>query len=50
MMPVGEPLIIQVQYVSPDWSVEDGPELACRALEGVGRRRGRAKRRLAVRS
>jgi hypothetical protein len=33
MMPVGEPVIIQVQYVSPDGSVEDGPRI--RALEGV---------------
>ena len=36
MMPAGEPLVIQVQYVSPDGSVEDAPGLACRALEGVG--------------
>ena len=28
MMPAGEPLIIQVQYVSTDGSVEDGPRIS----------------------
>ena len=25
MMPTDEPLVVQIQYVSPEWSVEDGP-------------------------
>jgi hypothetical protein len=36
MMPVGEPVIIQVQYVSPDGSVEDGPRIS---VPGAGGRR-----------
>ena len=45
MMPVGEPLIIQVQYLSPDGSVEDGPRIS---VPGAGGRRvRRGKRRLA---
>jgi hypothetical protein len=36
MMPAGEPLVIQVQYVSPDGSVEDGPRIS---VPGAGGRR-----------
>jgi hypothetical protein len=36
MMPVGEPVIIQVQYVSPDASGEDGPRIS---VPGAGGRR-----------
>jgi hypothetical protein len=36
MMLVGEPLVIQVQYVSPDGSVEDGPRIC---VPGAGGRR-----------
>ena len=36
MMPVGEPLVIQVQNVSPDGSVKDGPRIS---VPGAGGRR-----------
>ncbi len=36
MMPAGEPVVIQVQYVSPDGSVEDGPRIN---VPGFGGRR-----------
>jgi len=35
-MPAGEPLVIKVQYVSPDGSVEDGPRIC---VPGAGGRR-----------
>ena len=36
MMPAGEPVVIQVQYVSPDGSVRDGPRIS---VSGAGGRR-----------
>jgi hypothetical protein len=36
IMPVGEPVIIQVQYISADGSVEDGPRIS---VPGAGGRR-----------
>jgi hypothetical protein len=35
MIPAGEPVVMEVQFVSPDGRVEDGPALACRAVEGA---------------
>jgi hypothetical protein len=34
MMPAGEPLVIQVQFVSPDGSIEDGPRISVPAAGG----------------
>jgi hypothetical protein len=42
MMPAGEPLIIQVQYVSLDGSVEDGPRFC---VPGAGGNRLRKEAR-----
>ena len=36
MMPAGEPLILQIQFVSPDGSVKDGPRIS---VPGAGGRR-----------
>ena len=36
MMPAGEPVVIQVQYVSPDGTVEDGTRIS---VPGAGGRR-----------
>jgi hypothetical protein len=36
MTPAGEPLFVQIQYVSPDGSVEDGPRIS---VPGAGGRR-----------
>jgi len=35
-MPAGGPLILQIQFVSPDGSVEDGPRFS---VPGAGGRR-----------
>jgi hypothetical protein len=36
MLPAGEPLIVQIQFVSPDGTVEDGPQVI---VPGAGGRR-----------
>ena len=36
MMPTDEPLVVQIQFVSPDGSVEDGPRIS---VPGAGGRR-----------
>ena len=36
IIPAGEPLVVQIQYVSPDGSVEDGPRIS---VPGAGGRR-----------
>ena len=46
MVPAGEPLVIQIEFVSPDGSVEEGPRIT---VQGAGGRR-LEKRRSAVRS
>ena len=38
IIPAGEPLVVQIQYVSPDGSVEDGPRIS---VPGAGGRRVR---------
>ena len=40
-MPAGGPLILQIQFVSPDGSVEDGPRFSVRGAGGrrLGKRR-----------
>jgi hypothetical protein len=37
MIPEGEPLVLQIQFVSSDGTVEDGPRFC---VPGAGRRRG----------
>jgi hypothetical protein len=50
IIPAGESLVGQIQYVSPDGASNMATGLACLALEGVASGRSRGKRRLAVRS